>query len=576
MIHAPRDFDERPSFAPPDRLTRIALGYLALPLFLYFPGWFQPAPALVLTLLLGYACWRALATHSLAATLWPSKRLIALALLVATAWSVFGGAGHFFYANAHDWMIRDAVLRDLVVGSWPPSYAAGEDDLFILRAPIAYYLPAASIAKLTGLVTADKLLWLWTMIGITVFFLLLPLRRTTPVRAAAGLLLIVLFSGMDIAGFMFPDYHMGNFPLPNAFIDWWIKPPPLVSYWSNTSNLFWNPNHSLPAWISIALFYRHWRHPRFLVITPLLVAVLPLWSPFALIGMMPFVAMQALRWWLKRPRHSIDIKLLAACSGLFGVIFVMIAIPPSGIHYGMTLTAPPENSSYIYLNNFNHVLTYLENYTLFVIFEFAVIALLVSRAIDRWLFATAVLTLLVLPLLSIGPGNDLAMRGSIPALGVLCMAAVNVFVHPTPATGRYRRLALGLVLAIGAVTPYFEFSRAINRKAWAPNTDFTLFDANNGRIANHYMVQRHRSPLATATNDAAPLVNAVDWLRYCSRTHIRNKRNEPWVPFAWRSNRNDQEVRVEWELRQQNKLDCTSGKLADDHKANSESNPRCP
>jgi hypothetical protein len=547
MIQAPRDFDERPSFTPPDRLTRFALGYLALPVFLYFPGWFQPAPALILTLLLGYAYWRALATHSLASTPWPPKRLIALALLVATVWSMFGGAGHFFYANAHDWIIRDAVLRDLTVAPWPPSYAAGEDDVFILRAPVAYFLPAAAIAKLTGLATADKLLWLWTVVGITVFFLLLPLRHTSLARSTAALLIVVLFSGMDIVGFMFPDFHWGNVPLQGAFIDWWIKPPPLVSYWSNTSNLFWNPNHSLPAWISIALFYRHWRHPRFLAITPLLVAVLPLWSPFALIGMAPFLFMQALRWWLKRPRHGLDVPLIAACLGVFGVIFVTLVIPPSGIQYGMTLTTPPEHGRWIYLNNFSHVVTYLENYTLFVIFEFAVIALLVSRAIDRWLFTTAVLTLLVLPLLSIGPGNDLAMRGSIPSLGVLCMAAVNAFAHPTPLTGPYSRWLLGLVLAIGAVTPYYEFSRSITRKSWAPNPDFTLIDASNGAVAHHYLVMRRHSPLAAALSNSAPLANSVDWLRYCEASHPLNTANKSHVAFAWRSNRNDEEVRIERE-----------------------------
>jgi hypothetical protein len=555
MIHVSRDFDERPSFAAPDRLTRVALGYLALPLFLYFAGWFQAAPALILSMLLGYACWRTLSAHALASTPWPRKRLIALALLVAVAWSVFGGAGHIFYANAHDWVFRDAVLRDLAAAPWPPTYSTGGEELYILRAPVAYFLPAATIAKLTGLATADKLLWLWTVIGVTLFFLLLPLRHTSFLRSSAALAVVVLFSGMDIAGYMFPDYHAGNVPLPGAFIDWWIRPPPMVSYWSNTSNLFWNPNHSLPAWISIALFYRHWRHPGFLSITPLLIAVLPLWSPFALIGMAPFIGMQGLRWWLKRPRHALDLRLLAACLSVFAVIFATLVIPSSGIHYGMTLTTPPERGGWVYLSGLSHVLTYVENYTLFVIFEFAVIALLVSRAVDRWLFVTAVSTLLLLPLFSLGPGNDLAMRASIPSLGILCIAAVNALAHPEAATGPYRRWLLVLVLAIGTVTPYYEFSRAINRKPWAPNLDFTLIDAGNGSILSHYLVPRNRTPMAAALNAPAPIPNAVDWMHYCDRTHPRNRVNRTNIAFAWRSNRNDAEVRLEWERRRERDLE---------------------
>lgn len=576
MSHWSVNTDERPSFAPPDRLTRVALGYLALPLFLYFPGWFQTAPALILSLLLGYACWRALATQKLAPTPWPPRRLVLLALAVATAWSIFGGAGHFFHAIAHDWIIRDAVLRDLVVAAWPPSYLAGGEDPYILRAPVAFYLPAAAIAKLTGLETADKLLWLWTVIGITLFFLLLPLRGASPLRATMALVLVVLFSGMDIMGFMYPDFHWGNVPLQGAFIDWWIKPPPMVSYWSNTSNLFWNPNHSLPAWISIALFYRHWRHPGFLLAAPLLVAVLPLWSPFALIGIAPFLAMQALRWWLKHPRHAIDASVIAACGAVFGVVFVALTIPFSGIQLGMSLTTPPEHGGWIYLDGFSHVLTYLENYTLFVIFEFAIIALLVSRAVDRWLFTTAVITLLCLPFFSLGPGNDLAMRGSIPSLGVLCIAAVNAFAHPSPATGTYRRWLLGLVLLIGAVTPYYEFSRAVTRKPWSPNLDFTLVDADNGQVAPHYLVPRRRSPLEAALNPSAPLANAVNWLHYCESRHPRNLANKPYVAFAWRGNRNDEEVRVEWEARRANKVDCNRDFPSANPKANSESKPGCP
>jgi hypothetical protein len=542
----PAHADERSSYVSPDRLTRLALAYLALPVFLYFWGWFQPAPGLILALPLAYACWRALYARSPAPAPWPAKKLIAVALFVAIAWSVFGGAGHFFYANAHDWVIRDAVLRDLAVAPWPPTYSAGGDELYILRAPVAYYLPAATIAKLTGLATADRLLWLWTVIGITLFFLLLPLRHTSLTRATAALTLVVLFSGMDIAGYMFPDYHAGNVPLPGAFIDWWIKPPPMVSYWSNTSNLFWNPNHTLPAWISIALFYRHWRHPGFLSITPLLVAILPLWSPFALIGMTPFIGMQCLRWWQKRPLHSLDMRLITACFIVFAVVLTTLVFPPSGIQYGMSLTTAPQGG-WIYLNNVGHVLTYIENYTLFVIFEFAIIALLVSRAVDRWLFVTAVSTLLVLPFFSLGPGNDLAMRASIPSLGILCIAAANAFAHPTPDTGPYRRLALLLVLAIGAATPYYEFSRSIARKHWAPNLDFTLIDADNGRIAPHYLVPRDRSPMVAALNAPAPIPNAVDWARYCSRIHPRNRANRAHVAFAWRDNRNDADVRREVE-----------------------------
>jgi putative flippase GtrA len=541
----------RPSSADaPDRLTCLALAYLLLPAGMYFLGWFRLYAGIPLLVLLGFATWRALRVAARMRTAWPPLWLGALAVTAAVAWSVFGGAGHFFYANAHDWHIRDAVLRDLVAVAWPPAYDVGEEDLLLLRAPVAYFLPAAGLAKLIGAGIADRLLWLWTALGVTIFFLLLPLSRTRPSRVALALLVVVAFSGMDIAGFMFPDYHEGNFPLKGAFIDWWIKPPPLVSYWANTTNLFWNPNHTLPAWISIALFFRHWQHSGFTSIAALLAAVLPLWSPFALIGMLPFLALLAVQHRGRQTTDPVDLPVLGACFLILAAITITLVVPPSGIAYGVTLISPPEHGGWIYRHDISHFLTFAENYLLFVIFEFGLMALLLSGLVDRRLFATAVITLVLLPFVSIGPGNDLAMRGSIPALGILCIAAIIGLSDSKAEMPSWRRLALVIVLAIGAVTPYFEFDRAVSRRPWQPNAEFTLLDATNGQVAPHYMVPLSRSPVAFALRPPGRLTNAVDWSTFCLRAHPRNNMHQPGVAFAWRSNRNDLKLRRElrqWE-----------------------------
>jgi len=91
------------------------------------------------------------------------------------------------------------VLRDLTVVSWPPSYGVPEGLDLILRAPVAYYLPAATLGKWLGVHWADKLLLAWTGLGVLLFFQLLPLSRQ-PLRWALGLASVVLFSGLDIVG----------------------------------------------------------------------------------------------------------------------------------------------------------------------------------------------------------------------------------------------------------------------------------------------------------------------------------------------------------------------------------------
>ncbi|MBK9625782.1 MAG: hypothetical protein IPO38_15145 [Rhodocyclaceae bacterium] len=105
-----------------------------------------------------------------------------------------------------------------------------------------------------------------------------------------------------------------------------------------------------------------------------------------------------------------------------------------------------------------------------------------------------------------------------------------------------RRLTVTAVLGLGAVTSYFEISRAIQWQQWSPNLDFTLIDANNGRVAQHYLVKRGASPFAAVLRQSEPIPNAVDWVRFCPQIHPRNKANRSYVAYAWRNNRNDGEV----------------------------------
>jgi hypothetical protein len=69
-----------------------------------------------------------------------------------------------------------------------------------------------------------------------------------------------------------------------------------------------------------------------------------------------------------------------------------------------------------------------------------------------------------------------------------------------------------------------------------------LIDANNGRVAQHYLVKRGASPFAAVLKHSEPIPNAVDWVRFCLPIHPRNHANRSYVAYAWRSNRNDNEV----------------------------------
>lgn len=389
---------------------------------------------------------------------------LGIVLGVALMWASLGGAGHFFYANA-DWIVRDAVLRDLVASDWPPTYGKLGDFSLILRAPVGYYMPAAVLGKAFGVAHADFFLWLWTVLGVALFLALLPLPARSPFRLGAALLVVILFSGMDIVGIVATGQ-----PLPSlaSHVEWWAR---LFQYSSNTTLLFWVPNHAIPAWIAAALFFRHWRNRAFPAFAPMMLAVLPLWSPFALIGIAPLMLLPAAlvvrqgAWSRLRVPHMLS---------AIGVLLIVVLY--------LTLDMHQIPSRWMFSKPY-----FLLVYAAFVAVEFAVLALILWRLQPSSPLFVSIVILLLLPLWSFGPGNDFVMRASIPALTILCISVLLCLDQEIFQTNRIAAPALVLILAFGAETPIHEIARALIAERWQPNTEHSLIDTQNGMLPVHYV-----------------------------------------------------------------------------------------
>lgn len=448
-----------------DCRSALALIYLALPVAIFFAGWFRPLAALVLLATLCAGLFFALrpalkAKPHITSRTWAWTAGLAT---VAIGWSCLGGAGHLFFANA-DWIIRDAVLRDLSSGAWPPSYGQTAGFDVILRAPVAYYLPAATLAQWLGIGWADRLLFAWTALGVGLFLSMVPLSSIA-LRGALGIACLLLFSGMDILGSWL--LNRSWWPL-GTHIEWWAT---LFQYSSNSTLLFWVPNHTLPAWLAMALFVRHWRHPDFLRMAPMLMAVLPLWTPFAAFGMSPFYMLllpAAFRagWHFFNPVNLGPALLLLAIQGLY--LTLDLGTVPSGRQTGLNLD-------------------FLLLYGAFCILEFALLGLALYRYGKGPLLYVALLTLFAMPFFKIGEANDLAMRGSIPALMLMCLLLLHILKSEQI---RLQDLAgTGVILLIGAVTPAQEIYRAVTLPVWEFQEGRTLLQAANGKGPAHYVAR---------------------------------------------------------------------------------------
>lgn len=457
--------------------------YLFLPVPIFLAGFFIPAVGLPLTVLA-----LAAAVHFLApghAATQPDRTApigwILLALLAA-AWAILGGAGHVFHANGIDWVPRFAVLRDLVVEPWPPRYGGG-DDVQMLRAPLAYYLPAALLAHSSSLALADALLFGWTWLGLALFFCA-TFQGSLRLRLAAALV-FAFASGLDVVGLWL---RSGSLPWPTQHIEWWSAG---LQYSSNSTLLFWVPNHGLPGWIAAGWLWRFRHDPSFQARLPTLFLPLMLWSPLVAIGLLPLACASAATHWralrLDAPMLFKSFSLVALpaalvaaylLQGMFGAAAEATALTPTAA----ILTQPMGFAAKL----------------LFVILEAGIFCIFLIRHERSPLTLVATATLLVLPWLQFGPNNDLLMRASIPALCILWLAIAEELTAPGspqgPANGW--RIALLILFVLGAVTPLQEIHRALAGRSWKADTRITAPQALDG-FPPHYFVSERRAWLSS-------------------------------------------------------------------------------
>lgn len=297
-----------------DRLELAATAYLLLPLLPFLACWWRWPVALIAGALL-LVLTHAVARRSRADRPELRLRLWALLIAVATLWVASSGLLGGLPLN-EDWSVRMRVLRDLTVGAWPVGYgpAAGGDTM--LRFSMGYYLvPAGLGAWLGGVGAARLLLGLWTVLGVVLAFaMIMPARSMRRLSVVVGCLaLFIAFSGMDLIGFL---VGRAATPALGEHIEWWT---PWLQYSSQTTLLFWVPNHALPAWLGAALVWRHREAGLAVAPAALLLVAAAFWSPLACVGLLPLLTLATLRgctvpMWLRELARPRCCSRLCRCS----------------------------------------------------------------------------------------------------------------------------------------------------------------------------------------------------------------------------------------------------------------------
>ncbi len=359
-------------------------------------------------------------------------------LALAVILLLLGGEGRLFYAPT-DWQVRGAVLRDLTLYPWPFVYGVHtQPDL--LRAPLGMYLLPAMAGKVLGSVRAAEfaLLAQNTLILTSLFAIGASWFDTARARWIAALL-FVGFSGMDAIGQLLAGQPLAMNP------ERWN----LAVFSANISQIFWVPLHGFAGWIGAALYLlwrmRGMRLAWFLAPLPLLT----LWSPLALMGILPLAAHAGIETIRKRQLRIGDIAVPAGTT-LVSLPALLYLASGSGAVGGGAAVLP-----------LNHYLS-LE---LFEVAPYLLGLWFIGRDTRFGGMPTLALItamLLLMPYGQIGNSNDFVMRASPPALAILALMTIDRLLQPSrPGEGLWRGIMIG-ALAIGLNTPAFELWHAVS------------------------------------------------------------------------------------------------------------------
>lgn len=418
-----------------------------------------------------------------------------LCLALGLALCLLGGEGHIFLPKT-DWLVRDAVLSDIVKNGTTVLYRVDGRDYF-LRAPLGMYLLPAGVGRLFGIDAAYLALIAQNslLIGAVLYFVAL----IAHVRRAPMIFLLLGFSGLDIIGSVAAaaiDAGVSGKPLSLPMhLEWWIRDfsPLMLQYSSHVTQIFWVPNHMAPGWWFATLLLLHLR--RAVSFSALLAACGPLmiWSPLIAAGAAPFVILLATR---QPPRALFSPRSLAAAGAAlcFLPIAAYLVIDPASLPHDWLIARRGFFGSYL----------------AFILIELpqAAVVLYCWRyvAMADWpALLLALIVLLILPVYKFGSGNDLLTRASIPALFILAFHFARIAVLTRAGGGALASVVSTLVL-LSAATPIVEIISAVAYGSYAISDCNLLTSARkeSQTFATNYLARVDKAPAWLIDFDGAP------------------------------------------------------------------------
>jgi hypothetical protein len=417
--------------------------YLIAPLLVFFACFVRleiAIPACAVIAYMAYELVRQTSWRERSGAGWESLYFLCLAAL--WMWLV-GGVGPMPLVQNDDWAKHNLIITLLAEHSWPPIVDLPHFGNMAIRYYIGWHLIPSLIVKVTSVQALGLVTWGWSTLGIFLFFSVL--RHLVGPRAAviAAPMAFIFFGGADTIGSQITQHTLSGVLY---HFEWWIG---WGQFPSNTTALFWGTPQALPAWLTVALLMRCRDCDRLLPYCALVMSAALLWSPLAVIGLLPFLLALALHHGLQPLVFSWRAITSALLLGL--PVGLYLASGSATILHGFIWTTAC---------TFPPCFTWA-SYPLFLVIEIgAPLLVLFSRMKPEGGFlVAAAITLCIIPLYRIGLMNDFAMRASLPSLAVLAILCAKLFGEPRP----YPIAALAVVL-LAVPSIFGELSRGFLRE----------------------------------------------------------------------------------------------------------------
>ena len=405
----------------------LSLGFLVLPVIIFFTGYLRLYVGIPLSLLLITAYVLAvldsvkdqeknlIASDDTVIKI-PVSYLIGFAV-TAIAVSFVSGVGEFIY-TLNDHPYRRAIMNDLINYKWPVIYDYSTQTNpevikeigrttgnYAFMYYFTYWLPSALSGKIFGILAGNITLMIWNALGI-----FLTLIGVSKISGRAGFtvpFVYICFAGMDV--------------IPNivhVFVEWeayngieaWL---PVLAYMSNFAELTSVFHQCVPCWLIVTLMLMSYNTRSIGLLGGMLLA----YSPWGVIGLFPLAVIKA----FSKPMRK------GGAKALFRNIFSVINIVSCAV---IVFVYGP-----FYLGNHNSVsdngffwmftdgpLEAVIIYILFVLVEIAPFALILWKTEKKnVLFVASLIELMIIPLYKVTLANDFCLRSSMAARFILCI-----------------------------------------------------------------------------------------------------------------------------------------------------------